>query len=120
MTGAAVVAVAAAGGYLLLRPQPTPEVVSNPVDEQYERLSITLNDLEAQVNRPDANIDSLTLVLDALSWTAVEDGGEYEAQKRNLYIDAKRNVAMAFRQALLSRGDSITNPHIDDPESISE
>ena len=118
--GVAVVAAAAAGGYLLLRPQPTPEVVKNPVDEQYAELCITLNDLDAKVQQPDANIDSLTLVLEAVSWNPVKDGGEYEQQKRNLFIDAKKNVALTFRKAMLDRGMEITNPHFEDIESINQ
>ena len=120
MTSAAVVAVVAAGGYMLLKPQPTPEDVTNPVDVQFEQISIQLNDLDAKVQQPDANVDSLTQVLESISWSPVDNGGEYETQKRNLYIDAKRNVAMTFRQVLLGRGDSILNPHIDNPESISQ
>ncbi len=118
--GVAVVAAAAAGGYLLLRPQPTPQQVKSPVDTQYEELSIQLNDLEAKARQDSANIDSLTLVLEAVKWQPVKDGGDYEAQKRNLYLDLKRNVAFTFRQVLVGRGDSIRNPHIDDPESINE
>lgn len=120
MTSAAVVAVVAAGGYMLLKPQPTPEDVTNPVDVQFEQISIQLNDLDAKVQQPDANVDSLTQVLESISWSPVDNGGEYETQKRNLYIDAKRNVAMTFRQVLLGRGDSIINPLIDNPESISQ
>ena len=120
MTSAAVVAVVAAGGYMLLKPQPTPEDVTNPVDVQFEQISIQLNDLDAKVQQPNANVDSLTQVLESISWSPVDNGGEYETQKRNLYIDAKRNVAMTFRQVLLGRGDSIINPLIDNPESISQ
>ncbi len=119
-TGVVVAAAAAAGSYLLMRPKPTPPEVKNPVDVQYEELSIRLNDLNAKVQQEGANIDSLTLVLEGLKWSTVKDGGEYEVQKRNLYIDAKKNVAMTFRQAILDRGEQIANPHLDDVESISE
>lgn len=120
MTSAAVVAVVAVGGYMLLRPQPTPDDVIKPVDLQYEQISIQLNDLNAKVQQPGANVDSLTQVFESISWSPVDNGGEYETQLRNLYIDAKRNVAMTIRKVLLGRGDSILNPHINDPESISE
>lgn len=116
----AVVAAAAAGGYFLFRPLPTDETVKNPVDEQYEQLSVQLNDLEAQVRQPGANIDSLTLVLQNVKWSPVADGGEYEVQKRNLYIDNKKNVAMTFRQVLIGQNREVTNPMLDDVESISE
>lgn len=119
-TGVALTAVAAAGGWYLLRPQPTPQEVRNPVDVQYEKLCIRLNDLDAKVRQEGADIDSLTLVLEGLRWNPVDGGGEYEEQKRNLYIDAKKNVAMTFRQTLLDRGDSIVQPLLDDVEAISE
>ena len=120
LSGVVVAAAAAAGGYFLLRPTATAEDVKNPVDTQYEELSIQLNDLEAKVQQPGANIDSLTLVLEAVKWTPVKDGGDYEAQKRNLYLDAKKNVAMRFRQTSIERGQEITTPFLDDVESISE
>ena len=94
--------------------------MKSPVDVQYEELCIQLNDLNAKVQLEGANIDSLTLVLEDLKWSPVKDGGQYEVQKRNLYLDAKKNVAMTFRQALLDRGQEITNPHLDDVESINE
>ncbi len=118
--GVAVAAAAAAGGYFLLRPTATAEDVKTPVDTQYEELSILLNDLEAKVQQPEANIDSLTLVLEAVKWTPVKDGGDYEAQKRNLYLDAKKNVAMRFRQTIIERGEEITTPFLDDVEAIKE
>lgn len=119
-TGVAVVAAAAVGGYFLMRPKPTPPEVKNPVDVQYEELSIRLNDLNAKVQQEGSNVDSLTLVLEGLRWNPVKDGGEYEVQKRNLYIDAKKNVAMTFRQTIIDRGLEIANPHLEDVESISE
>lgn len=119
-TGVVVAVAAAAGGYYLLRPKPTPQEVKSPVDVQYEELCIQLNDLNAKAQLEGANIDSLTLVLEDLKWSPVKDGGQYEVQKRNLYLDAKKNVAMTFRQALLDRGQEITNPHLDDVESINE
>ena len=64
----AVVAAVAAGGYFLLRPTATPQEVKNPVDEQYEQLSIQLNDLEAKVKQARANVDSLTDVLETIKW----------------------------------------------------
>ena len=119
-TGVVVAAAAVAGGYYMMRPKPTPEEVKNPVDVQYEELCIQLNDLNAKVQQDSSNIDSLTLVLEELRWNPVKDGGQYEVQKRNLYIDAKKNVAMTFRQTMIDRGLEITNPHLDDVESISE
>ena len=118
--GVAVAAVAAAGGYYLLRPKPTPQEVRNPVDQQYEELSIAINQLEAEGQQPGANIDSLTLALEALRWNNVADGGDYEQQKRNLYLDAKRNAAMSFRQVLTDRGEEIHIPLLDDVEQINE
>ena len=118
--GVAVAAAAAAGGYFLLRPTATADDVKTPVDTQYEELCILLNDLEAKVQQPEANIDSLTLVLEAVKWTPVKDGGDYEAQKRNLYLDAKKNVAMSFRQAIIKRGEEISVPFLDDVEAIKE
>jgi hypothetical protein len=105
--GVAVAAAAAAGGYFLLRPTATAEDVKTSVDTQYEELSILLNDLEAKVQQPEANIDSLTLVLEAVEWAPVKDGGDYEAQKRNLYLDAKKNVVMRFYQVLIERHKAV-------------
>lgn len=116
----AAAAAVAAGGYYLLRPVPTPEEVKNPVDQQYEELSIAINQLTAEGQQPGANIDSMTLVLEALRWNSVDDGGEYEQQKRNLYLDAKRNAAMSFRQVLTDRGEEIHIPLLDDVEQINE
>ena len=111
--GAAVVA------YLLLRPTPTPEEVKNPVDEQYQRLEIVLNDVEAQALQPESNVDSLFNVMDALRWQQHGRDG-YEQQKFNLYLDHKRNVAMTFRKVIQERGLALSHPHLDDVESISE
>lgn len=116
----AVVAAVAAGGYFLLRPTATPQEVKNPVDEQYEQLSIQLNDLEAKVKQARANVDSLTDVLETIKWSAVKEGGEYEMQKRNLYLDAKRNVAMTFYTVIQEQGLDVSSPLFDDIEAISE
>ncbi len=113
-------AAAAAGGYFLLRPQPTPQEVKNPVDTQYEQLCIQLNDLDAKVRQPEANIDSLTLVLEGIKWTPVKDGGAYETEKKNLYLDTKKNVAMTFYNTLKERGEAVTNPILENIEAISE
>ena len=119
MTGSVVVVAAAAAGYFLMRPTPTPETVKNPVDVQYEQLSIRLNELEAQVQQPDANVDSLFNIMDALRWKKGTDD-KYEQQKFNLYIDMKKNVAMTFRKVIQERGLELSNPHLDDVESISQ
>ena len=116
----AVVAAVAASGYFLLRPTATPQEVKNPVDEQYEQLSIQLNDLEAKVKQAGANVDSLTDVLETIKWSAVKEGGEYEMQKRNLYLDAKRNVAMTFYTIIQEQGLDVSSPLFDDIEAISE
>ena len=118
--GFAVAAAAAAGGYFLLRPQPTPQEVKNPFDTQYEQLCIQLNDLDAKVRQPEANIDSLTLVLEGIKWTPVKDGGAYETEKKNLYLDTKKNVAMTFYNTLKERGEAVTNPILENIEAISE
>ena len=118
--GVVVVAAAAAGGYYLMRPTATPETVKNPVDVQYEELCIQLNDLDAKVQQPDANLDSLTLVLKSVKWTPVKAGDKYETQKRNLYLDTKKNVAMTFRKAYQDQGQDISNAFLDDVEAISE
>ncbi|MBR1415270.1 MAG: hypothetical protein IJ570_05350 [Prevotella sp.] len=110
---------AAVAAYLLLRPTPTPEEVKNPVDEQFQRLEIVLNDVEAQVLQPESNVDSLFNVMDALRWQQHGRDG-YERQKFNLYLDHKRNVAMTFRKVAQERGLALSHPHLDDVESISE
>ena len=119
MTGSVVVVAAAAAGYFLMRSTPTPETVKNPVDVQYEQLSIRLNELDAQVQQPDANVDSLFNIMDALRWKKGTDD-KYEQQKFNLYIDMKKNVAMTFRKVIQERGLELSNPHLDDVESISQ
>ncbi|MCR4602744.1 MAG: hypothetical protein K5683_04335 [Prevotella sp.] len=118
LTSAAVVA-AAAGGYFLLRPQPTSVDVKAPVDEQYEKIEKTLNDLEAKVQQPESNVDSLFNLMDAIRWSAIGET-EYEKQKVNLYLDHKKNVTMTFRKVMQERQLEITNPHLIDVESISE
>ena len=119
MTGTVVVAAAAAAGYFLMRPTPTPLTVKNPVDVQYEQLSIRLNELEAQAQQPDANVDSLFNIMDALRWQKGTND-EYEQQKFNLYLDQKKNAAMTFRKVIQERGLELSNPHLDDVESISQ
>jgi len=118
LTSAAVVA-AAAGGYFLLRPQPTPVDVKAPIDEQYEKMEKTLNDLEAKVQQPESNVDSLFNLMDSLRWTEIGET-EYEKQKANLYLDHKKNVAMTFRKVMQERQLEMSNPHLLDVESISE
>ena len=119
MTGTAVCAAAAAAGWLLMRPKPTPEEVKNPIDVQYEKLCIRMYDLEAQVQQPDANIDSLfTLLLD-LRWQQ-HHAGRYEQQKFNLWLDQKKNAAMTFRKVAQERGLPLDNPQLLDVETISE
>lgn len=119
VAGTAVVAAAAAAGYFLMRPQPTPENVKAPVDEQYQQMVIVLNDLEAKVLQPESNVDSLFRLMDTLRWKKLGTG-EYEQQKQNLYLDHKRNVAMTFRKVVQERGLDVSHPHLDDVESISE
>lgn len=116
----AVVAAAAAGGYFLLRPTATPQEVKNPVDTQYEELSVQLNELEAQAKQEGANVDSLVHVLEQVKWKQVEDAGEYEIQKRNLYLDNKKNVAMTFYNIIQENGLDVTSTLLDDIEAISE
>lgn len=119
MTGTAVCAAAAAAGWLLMRPKPTPEDVKKPVDVQYERLCIRMNDLEAQVQQPESNVDSLFSLLDALRWQR-HASDRYEQQKYNLWLDQKKNAAMTFRRVAQERGLPLDNPHLQDVESISE
>ena len=119
MTGAAVALAAAAGGYFLMRPKPTPEDVKNPVDVQYEQLCIRMNDLEAQVQQPQSDVDSLFSLLDALRWQP-HARNRYEQQKFNLWLDQKKNAAMTFRKVAQERGLPLDNPHLQDVETISE
>lgn len=121
LIGATVGAATVVAGYLfLVRPQPTPPEVANPVDTQYEELSIAINDLTAKAGEPDANIDSLATVLETLRWKPVKDGGKYEVEKRNLYLNAKRDAAMAMRTTIIDSGGEVTNAFLDDIEAISE
>lgn len=113
------VAGGAAAAYLLLRPTPTPEQAKDPVDDQFAQLEIVLNDLDAKVQQPEANVDSLFRILDTLRWQTIGSKA-YEQQKRNLYIDHKRNVAMTFRKVVQERALDVQHPHLDDVESISE
>ena len=119
MTGTAVVAAAAAAGYFLMRPTPTPDVVKNPVDMQYEQLCIRINTLEAEVQQPESNVDSLFNLLEALRWQR-HANDNYEKQKFNLYLDQKKNAAMTFRKIVHERQLNLSSPLLDDVESISE
>lgn len=119
MTGTAVCAAAAAAGWLLMRPKPTPEDVKKPADVQYEKLCIRMNDLEAQVQQPESNVDSLFNLLDALRWQP-HPRNRYEQQKFNLWLDQKKNAAMTFRKVAQERGLELSNPHLQDVETISE
>jgi len=119
IAGTATVAVAAAAGYFLLRPKPTPEAVKNPADVKYEQLCIRLNELEAQAQQPEANVDSLFQLLEGVEWGG-EPASDYERQKFNLYLDQKKNVAMTFRKVVQERGLELASPHLDNVESISE
>ena len=115
ITGGITVAGAA---YLLLRPQPTPQEVTNPIDEQFEKLEVVLNDIDAQAQQPDANIDSLFSIVDALRWEPMGKN-DYEKQKFNLYLNHKKDVTMNFRKIIQERGLDISHPHLDDVESIA-
>ena len=115
--GIAVAGGAAVAGYLLLRPQPTPLEVRNPIDEQFEKLEVVLNDIDAKAKQPDSNIDSLFSIVDALQWEKIGNDA-YEKQKFNLYLNHKKDVAMNFCKIIQERGLDISNPHLDDVESI--
>lgn len=116
-----VVGLAAAVYFLLLKPEPTSMQVKNPVDVQYEQLCIELNNLEAEVVRDSANVDSLADVLKALRWKTVKDGKEYERQKRNLYLDQKKNVALKFYEVMMKQtGNQEVDSFFINIESISE
>ena len=119
LSGMAVVVGGAAAAYLLLRPVPTPQTVKDPVDEQFEKLEVALNDIDAQVQQPESDVDSLFRVLDGLRWVPVGNK-DYEKKKFNLYVDHKRNVAMTFRKVVQERQLPLAHPHLDDVESISE
>ena len=116
--GIAVAGGAAMAAYLLLRPQPTPQEVTNPIDEQFEKLEVVLNDIDAQAQQPDANIDSLFSIVDALRWEPMGKN-DYEKQKFNLYLNHKKDVTMNFRKIIQERGLDISHPHLDDVESIA-
>jgi hypothetical protein len=116
--GIAVAGGAAVAAYLLLRPQPTPQEVTNPIDEQFEKLEVVLNDIDAQAQQPDANIDSLFSIVDALRWEPMGKN-DYEKQKFNLYLNHKKDVTMNFRKIIQERGLDISHPHLDDVESIA-
>ena len=116
--GIAVAGGAAVAAYLLLRPQPTPQEVANPIDEQFEKLEVVLNDIDAQAQQPDANIDSLFSIVDALRWEPMGKN-DYEKQKFNLYLNHKKDVTMNFRKIIQERGLVISHPHLDDVESIA-
>ncbi len=116
--GIAVAGGAAVAAYLLLRPQPTPQEVTNPIDEQFEKLEVVLNDIDAQAQQPDANIDSLFSIVDALRWEPMGKN-DYEKQKFNLYLNHKKDVTMNFRKIIQQRGLDISHPHLDDVESIA-
>lgn len=116
--GIAVAGGAAVAAYLLLRPQPTPQEVANPIDEQFEKLEVVLNDIDAQAQQPDANIDSLFSIVDALRWEPMGKN-DYEKQKFNLYLNHKKDVTMNFRKIIQERGLDISHPHLDDVESIA-
>ncbi|MBR2230814.1 MAG: hypothetical protein IKI19_07560 [Prevotella sp.] len=116
--GIAVAGGAALAAYLLLRPQPTPQEVTNPIDEQFEKLEVVLNDIDAQAQQPDANIDSLFSIVDALRWEPMGKN-DYEKQKFNLYLNHKKDVTMNFRKIIQERGLDISHPHLDDVESIA-
>lgn len=118
-SGAAVVVAVAAGVYLM-HPKATPPEVKNPVDTQYEQVCILLNDLNAKVQRPDANIDSLAAILKDVRWETVKKNDEYERQKRNLYLNNKKDVAMTFRKVYQERGMEITDSLFEQIEQISE
>ena len=115
--GIAVAGGAAVAGYLLLRPQPTPLEVRNPIDEQFEKLEVVLNDIDAKAKQPDSNIDSLFSIVDALQWEKIGNDA-YEKQKFNLYLNHKKDVAMNFCKIIQERGLDISHPHLDDVESI--
>ena len=116
--GIAVAGGAAVAAYLLLRPQPTPQEVTNPIDEQFEKLEVVLNDIDAQAQQPDANIDSLFSIVDALRWEPMGKN-DYEKQKFNLYLNHKKDVTMNLRKIIQERGLDISHPHLDDVESIA-
>ena len=116
--GIAVAGGAAVAAYLLLRPQPTPQEVTNPIDEQFEKLEVVLNDIDAQAQQPDANIDSLFSIVDALRREPMGKN-DYEKQKFNLYLNHKKDVTMNFRKIIQERGLDISHPHLDDVESIA-
>lgn len=115
----AVVVGGAAAAYMLLRPVPTPQTVKDPVDEQFEKLEVVLNDIDAQVQQPESNVDSLFNILDALRWEPIGNK-DYEKKKFNLYVDHKKNVAMTFRKVVQERQLDLSHPHLDDVEAISE
>ena len=104
----------------MMRPKATPPEVKSPVDTQYEQVSILLNDLNAKVQQPDANIDSLAAILREVRWQTVKEGDEYERQKQNLYLNNKKDVAMTFRKAYLARHLEITDSLFEQIEQISE
>lgn len=115
----AVVVGGAAAAYMLLRPVPTPQTAKDPVDEQFEKLEVVLNDIDAQVQQPESNVDSLFNILDALRWEPIGNK-DYEKKKFNLYVDHKKNVAMTFRKVVQERQLDLSHPHLDDVEAISE
>ena len=92
--------------------------MTNPIDEQFEKLEVVLNDIDAQAQQPDANIDSLFSIVDALRWEPMGKN-DYEKQKFNLYLNHKKDVTMNFRKIIQERGLDISHPHLDDVESIA-
>ena len=114
-----IAGVAAAVYFFLLKPTETPSEVKNPVNDQDEQLSKRLIDLQAELKAPDSNVDSLVSLLQNLKWETITQDEQFELEKRNLFLDNKKNAAMEFSKVIQERGLT-PNSYFDNIEAISE
>lgn len=69
--------------------------VKDVIDHQYDSLVNCLTDLPTDFAALDsASLDSVANVLAAIKWQPIADGGQLEVEKKALYLQKKKDIAI--------------------------